>query len=278
MLNQETKDKLQGLGFDVSKLEEAVKADEEKSLEVPTLFKEQGITEDQKITFGNNRFEEGKNAMSEIKAKELKSKFSIEMDGKNLDSVLDEIIKVKVKESSGDPDKRVETLTTEKETLQKTILKLQQDAQAKESEFSSKLFNIGVREQVKALIPSEGMKVGQEDLTTLFLNGHSVAKDETTGRTIVKKGEEVLKDATTLEPLELKQVVPTFLDQGNYKIKNGMGGTDTSGSGGSDIPKFKSTDEFMTWAKGRNLNPMSSEAQKILAENKAEDYQMSSRN
>ncbi len=277
MLNQETKDKLQGLGFDVSKLEEAVKADEEKSLEVPTLFKEQGITEEQKNTFGTNRFEEGKRAMSEIKAKEFKTKFGVDMDGKDLDSVVNEIIKVKVKEQAGDPDKRVETLTQEKETLQGTILKLQEEATKKETEFSSKLFNIGVREQIKGIIPSEGMKVGQDDLTTLFLNGYGVTKDES-GRTIVKKGEEVIKDKTTLEPLELKQVVNTFIDQGNYKIKNGMGGDDSSGSGGSDIPKFKNTNEFMDWAKTNGQNPMSPEAQKVLAENKADDFQLSSRN
>lgn len=277
MLTQDTKDKLQGLGFDVSKLEEAVKAESEMSLDVPTLFKEQGITEDQKVTFGNNRFEEGKRAMSEIKAKEFKSKFGIEMDGKDLDAVVDKVIEIKVKENSGDPDKRVETLTKEKETLQSTIHQMQERAQAQEAEFSSKLFNIGVREQIKAIIPSEGMKIGQDDLTTLFLNGHSVTKDES-GRTIVKKGEEVIKDQTTLEPVELKSVVNTFIDQGQYKIKSGMGGGDLGGSGSSDIPKFKSTEEFMTWAKGQNLNPMSQEAQKVLAENKADDYQMSSRN
>lgn len=277
MLNQETKDKLQGLGFDVSKLEEAIKADDEKSLDVPTLFTEQGITEDQKVTFGNNRFEEGKKAMSEIKAKDMKSRFGIDLDTKDLDTVVDKVIEAKIKENSGDPDKRVETLTQEKETLQGTITRLQKEAQDKEVEFSSKLFNIGIRDEIKRIIPVEGMKVGQEDLTTLFLNGHGVTKDET-GRTIVKKGEEVLKNETTLEPLELKHVVNTFLDQGNYKIKNGMGGDDSSGAGGSDIPKFKNTNEFMTWAKDKGLNPMDPGPQKILAENKADDYQMSSRN
>ena len=270
MLKQETKDALQGLGFDVSKLEEAVKAEDEMSLEVPTLFKEKGITEDEKIIFGNNRFKEGQNAMSEIKAKDIRSKYGIEIDSKDLETVVDAVITAKVKENSGDPDKRVETLTKEKETLQSTILKLQDDAKARESKHSSEMFNFKVREQIKGLVPTEGMKVGQEDLTTLFLSGHGVTKDDS-GRIVVEKGGEVLKNATTLEPLELKTVVNTFIDQGNYKIKNGMGGDDEDG-GGSDIPKFKNADEFMTWAKANGKNPMSPEAQKVLAENKAEDY------
>jgi hypothetical protein len=41
MLNKETENKLKVLGFDVSKLTEAIKADQEVSLDVPTLFTEQ---------------------------------------------------------------------------------------------------------------------------------------------------------------------------------------------------------------------------------------------
>jgi hypothetical protein len=271
MLSQDTKDKFQGLGFDVSKLIEAVKAEEEVSLDVPTLYKNQGITEDQKNLFGQNRFEEGKNAMSEIKAKEFKAKYGIELEGKNLDSVVEKIIETKVQENSGDPDKRVNILTQEKEALQGNIITLQDQLRTKESEFQNKLFNLGVREQIKAIIPSEGMKIGNNDLTTLFLTSHRVTKDES-GRTVIQKGDEVLKDQATLEPLPLKSVVNTFIDQGQYKIKNGMGGDDL-GSGGSNIPKFKNAGEFMTWAKANNMQPMSQEAQKILSENKAEDYQ-----
>ena len=88
MLNQETQEKLESLGFVVSELENAIKSEKEESLEVPTLYKEQGMNEEQKRIFGNNRFDEGKKAMSEIKAKEIKSTYGIEMDGKNIDEVI----------------------------------------------------------------------------------------------------------------------------------------------------------------------------------------------
>ena len=116
MLPKETKDKLVALGFDVSKLEEAVKSEDEQSLDVPTLYSEQQYND-----FGGNRFKEGKNAFSEIKAKEIRDKFKLQTESKDIDEVMNGIIEMKIAEVNKDPDERVKALKSDKESLQSLL-------------------------------------------------------------------------------------------------------------------------------------------------------------
>lgn len=274
MLVKETKEKLEVLGFDVSKLEEAIKSDSEVSLDVPTLYKEKGISAEDQEIFGRNRFESGKSAMSEIKAKELKSNYGIDVEGKDIDKVISAIIDSKVKEVEGSPDERVKALELEKTTLQKRVLTLEGENQTIEKDFNSKLFNITTRDKIKSIIPKDGMKIGQEDLTTLFLNIHSVDKNES-GSTVVKKGDQILKNNLE-DPIKLEDAVNSFIDSGSYRVKNGMGGDDGNG-GSSSTAKFSNTNEFIDYANKNGIDPMSAEGQKILADGKADDFKPSSR-
>ena len=174
MLSKETKETLQGLGFDVSMLEQAIKADEEVSLEVPTLYKDKGITEDEKKIFGNNRFEEGKKAMSEIKAKELKSAYGVEIEGKDLDTVIGKIVDVKVAELDKEPNERIKALQSDNDALKKNLEALTEEKSSLEQNFNNKLFNFEARNTVISSLPKEGLKISQDDLTDLFFNRHRV--------------------------------------------------------------------------------------------------------
>lgn len=268
MLTQETKDTLVAYGFDVSKLEEAIKAESEVSLDVPTLKTEtefnQMISEDDKVTFGNNRFEEGKKAMSEIKAKELKQKHGLDVEGKDLDKVIDAFTQKKLNESGAKPAEWAQ----EKATLQERITTAEQKLSDKEAEFTEKLSNIENRNHVFALIPDNTI-IPKEDLVTLFNTRYRIATED--GRTVIYKGSEKLQD-NRLEPLPLKDVVSTFLDEGKYITANGMGGGDGGSGGGGSSAKFKTLTEFEDWCKAQDppINPMSEEGNKILAERKDE--------
>lgn len=268
MLNTETKERLQGLGFDVSELEKAVKSEEEVSLDVPTLYKDKGMSDEDKTIFGNNRFEEGKRAMSEIKAKELKNTHGIDTEGKDLSVVIDAIIDKKIKETAGTPDERVTALETDKKTLQTKLKELEEEKTSLINKHSTELFTFESRQAVKSSLPDKGLVIPKDDITDLFFNVHRVDKDDQ-GRTIVKKGDEVLKTAT-LEPIPLKEAVSTFVQERKYVSSNGMGGDDGAGSPSSK--KFKDTVEFTEWCTKNNVAPMSPEGQKILLENKADDF------
>ena len=273
MLNTETKTKLEGFGFDVSKLEVAVKSDKEESLDVPNLKTEADfskmITEDQKTQFGSNRFEDGKKAMSEIKAKEFKEKYSLEIDGKDLDTVVEAYGKKTVVDAGIEPDKKVQSLTTQIDTLKTSLATSEGKIKTNESEYSQNLFNLEQRNQVVNFLPKETV-ISHEDIIALFFSGHRVTKDEQ-GRTAVKKGENLLKDQTTGDPLPLKDVVTSFVDERKFAKNGGMGGGDGDGGGGGST-KFKNFTDFEAYCDKNKLNSMSEEAQKILKDNKAEDF------
>lgn len=266
MLNQETKDKFVTLGFDVSKLEDAVKSETDQSLDVPTLKTEDEfsklISEDDKKTFGNNRFNEGKGAFSEIYAKELKKKHNIDIDGKDLDKVIEAIMDNKVKELGGKP----EEWANEKKTLQQKILDADKNLLDKTAEFQLKLSNIDNVNEVSSLIPDKTI-IPKEDLVTLFNNRYRIAKED--GRTIIYKGSEKLQDSR-LEPLALKDVVSSFIDEGKYLTVEGMGGGAGGKGGGS--AKFKTLIEFEDYCEKQEpkINPLSEEGQKLLKEKKDE--------
>jgi len=260
MLNKETEDKLKVLGIDVSKLTEAVKADDEVSLEVPTLY-----TEEQKNSFGSNRFAEGKTAMSEILAKDVKKKLGIEAETKDIFQVIEIFGENKVKEL-GKPNEMLEVLKKEKEALQGKVTELTGLNEKTQKEFNDKLFGVELKAQLSTIIP-ESTKIPKEDITTLFLNTYRVSKDDT-GRTVVFKGNEVLKDSL-LNPLELKTVLNTFIDEKKLIQKSGMGGEDR---GGGSASKFTNMSEFMTYCEKNQIEPMGKEGQAMLSANKAENF------
>lgn len=266
MLNKETKDGLVALGFDVSKLEEAVKSDTDQSLDVPNLKTEDDFSklisvEDQN-TFGNNRFNEGKGAFSEIYAKELKKTHNLDMEGKDLGKVIDAIMANKVKELGGTQ----EEWSNEKKTLQQKIADGEKNLLDKTAEFQLKLSSIDNVNEVKSLIPDKTI-IPRDDLVTLFNTRYRIAKED--GRTIIYKGSEKLQDSR-LEPLALKDVVASFIDEGKYLTVAGMGGG--GGGGGGSSAKFKTLTEFEDYCDKQDpkINPMSEEGQKLLKEKKDE--------
>jgi len=262
MLNKETEDKLKVLGFDVSKLTEAIKAEDEQSLDVPKLF-----TESQNLDFGKNRFDEGKNAMSEILAKEVKKQFNIESDTKDINEVVKLYGDNVLKTANVKPDEKYNTLESNFKKLQSDYQSVVDDKENTEKEYKSKLFNIHTTSKINSLIPAK-TKIPKEDITTLFLNNYSVETDET-GRTVVKKGNEVLKD-NVLNPLPLDAVLNTFLDERKYIEKSGMNGGDREKGGGSS--KFKNMSEFNAYCEANNLEPMGTEAQALLMKNKEANF------
>ncbi len=265
MLPQKEKDELQRLGFDIEKLESAIKDEKEVSLTIPTLKTEDDfsklISPDDKELFGKNRFDEGKKAMSEIKAKEYKEKFKIEIDGKNLD----EVVEAYATKKSTEAGKKPEEWATEKTELQKKIIEAEEKLSSKEVEFKEKVSIIENRNQVRSLITAK-TNIPKQDLVDLFSLRYRVAEED--GRTVVYKGSEKLKDSR-LEPLSLKDVVSSFLEEGKYLKVDGMGGGNGNGGGGGSA-KFKSLIEFEDHCKSQKINPMSEEGQKILKERRDE--------
>ena len=127
MLDENTEKELSSLGIDPVKLAEAIADEKTVSLELSKYY-----TQEEFDTLSRNRFEEGKNALSEIKAKEIKKKFGVELDSKDLDVVVDELIN-KTKASSG-ADTLAEDLRLVREQFESYKLEAEQKLLDKDNE------------------------------------------------------------------------------------------------------------------------------------------------
>jgi ribosomal protein L11 len=257
MISKETISKIAGvLKVDVSDFEAKLKSEKEETLEVPVL-----ITEDEKKIFGDNRFNEGKKAASEILVKDLKVKHGLDFEGKSVDALLDHFAEKKIAEAKVAPDEQVKALKGEKKTLQDQIAALAGEKESIQKTYNDKLFQVEMKSQVLSSIP-ENTIIPREDLVDLFFNRHRVTKENDS--TIIYKGDQKLQD-NVLNPVPLKDAVKQFSE--SYIKKDGMGGGD-GGGGGSAVPKFKTASQAYQYLKSKNIEPMSEEGLKLLNDNK----------
>ena len=260
MLKKETKDALSKLGFDVSKLEEAVKSELEQSLEVPKLFTEsetQGLlNEDDKKTFGNNRFNEGKDAMSEIMAKQFKETYSLDIEGKDLTKVV-QAIHDKGLDSGNDKE-----LSGRFKNLQEKYTALYNNYEASKVDHAKSLMQQNQKfNLITAIAPKQKTKIAVPDLVDLYMLRHKI--DSENGSPVIIVDGKVVKN--NLEsPVEPKTHFLTWLDKNEHFVKDGMGQGDQRGSG--DVPdKFLSESEAYQYMKENDIEPMSSKGLEIIS-------------
>lgn len=259
MFSAETIKKL-GEVLHISDFDAKLKSDKEETLEVPVL-----ITEDEKNTFGTNRFNEGKKAASEILVKDLKTKHGIESDSKSIDTFLEKYSEKVIADAKIKPDEQIEKYKKEADELRTKL----QSAQSDLADYESKLFDVQTTSEIRSFFPdktADGKPIAYSlpvnDLVDLFKLRHRVANED--GSTVVYKGTTRLNDKV-LSPIPLKDVVASFAE--GYILKGGMGGGDNGGGGGA-APKFKTASEAYKYLKDHSIEPLSNEGLKLLNENK----------
>ena len=248
----------------ISDFDAKLKSDKEETLEVPVL-----ITEDEKNTFGTNRFNEGKKAASEILVKDLKTKHGIESDSKSIDTFLEKYSEKVIADAKIKPDEQVEKYKKEAGELRTKLQAAEQEHTKTKSDYESKLFDVQTTSEIRSHFPdktADGKPIAYSlpvnDLVDLFKLRHRVANED--GSTVVYKGTTRLNDKV-LSPIPLKDVVAQFAE--GYVAKGGMGGGDNGGGGGA-VPKFKTASEAYKYLKDHNIEPMGQEGLKMLNDNK----------
>jgi hypothetical protein len=260
MLNKTELTKLKALfGKDTDKIIEAIKADEEVDITLPTinnLSEEDLATRDENTTKEAKKagFTEGKNAGIEIANKAISKKYGLtDVDTKDPDKV---IAALDAKVATGDNglkeqitllQKDVTRLEGEKESIagQTKQMKFETDLLTK---FPKNRSNILTDEQYLSLIKNE---LGIEELD---------------GKQVVKRKGEIMRDPVTKDPLPLDKVVESVFTESKWLGKvdkdGGRGGDDNPGSGGTTKTLSKTIEAWEAQGK----NPMSQEFQAHVAQ------------
>lgn len=257
MLKKEAIGKLSKL-LGIDDLETIITSDEEKDIEIPTLY-----TEDEKEQFGKNKFDEAKKVYREIFVKDLKKKFGVDTDTVDVTKVVREITEKAIQDAKIPADKKVEALLAEKEALQNNYQELERKLNETEQEYKQRMFKFEVRQKVLSNLPDNTL-IPKEDLTELFLMKYNIKNED--DKLLIEKDGQILKDHIE-NPLPIDNVVKSFAE--SYIKKDGAGG----GAGGQEpTDKFKSTSQWAKWANAKGLDLMSDEAQAELVNRKADDF------
>jgi hypothetical protein len=257
MFNTETIKKLaEVLKLDVSDFTTKLKSDKEETLEVPTLF-----TEDDKNVFGTNRFNEGKRAMSEITAKDLKTKHNIDIASKNLDDVIEAIAEKKLADAKIAPDEQVKKHKKDADELRTKLQQAENEKQELINNHENKLFTMNIDNEIITSIPDLSYTIPKKAISVLYKAEREFKKED--NRIVTYKEGRPLVDKV-LNPISLKDDLAQFCE--TYVNKNGMGGGDNSGGGTAG--KFNTMSSFMDHLKKINVDPLSEQGLKLLSENK----------
>jgi hypothetical protein len=257
MLSKETESKLLALGLDVAKFIEAIKSEEEVSITIPEL-----VTKSKFDEYGKNRYEEGKKVFSEIKAKELKEKFALEVEGKDIETVIEAAISNKVNEATKGSAEWME----EKKALQKLLKDREKELKEKDSLFENKLFIFEQENKLKSLLPDD-VPLGKDLIVKSFMLENEIKRED--GRAVILKSGQVIKD-DVLNPVDPDSYFKTWLDEKKIIKHQGSEGGDSGGGGSSK--KFSKLSDFMDYCAKQGISPMGEQGQTILKEGKAENF------
>lgn len=203
------------------------------------------FNESQLQTRDSQKYKEGKDAGQEMLIKDFKNQYGYDIEGKDAKAFMEHHEqKLKEKYSQG-ADERVSSLEADlqkqRETYESEITGLKTNLET----LSSRYRQENVRNLLLSSMPKE-TKIKPDAIVTLFNASYEV--DEVDGKTVVKKGGEILKDEKTAMPLEVKEIFSRFVAEEGYATPtNGRGGGNEPG-GSTTKYSADSPEEFQrTW-------------------------------
>jgi hypothetical protein len=242
MLKKETKDSLVALGFDVDKLVEAAIHAVEQDFTMPEIKNYSDA--DLAVRDENSKKEgkkEGKKDGIAIATKVIADKFGItDADLSKPDSIVEKLM----------------DLTKGESTLKDQIKKLQDD---KVTLLAEKETAVGAVKSamfdrdIITKFPANRTKL-MNDAELLSLVKGNLAFEEVEGITLVKKNGEILRDATTKNPLPLEAAINSLFTERNWveaSANGGRGGGDRLNNGGG-MKKYSQVEDAWV-AEGKNV-------------------------
>jgi len=253
MLKKEALEKLAKLSkIEVSVLEAAIKATEEQDIAIPEL---NVFTADELATRDSNAkktgYNEGKVAGLEIAVKEQKEKLGIDVEGKTLDVLIDAYGKKILADAKIEPNAKVAELTT---SLKKVQDNLAAEIEAKK-QLEGTITSIKTENTLISMFPDNVSDIlsKNEILGIVKAKYEFVTED---GKLVVKENGQIVKDTTTQNALDPKDVIKNYLTERKLVVegdpkRQGRGGEGDSGKGGA-ILKLSELEKSFTDA-GKSL-------------------------
>ncbi len=188
-----------------------------------------------KTNLANDEYKKGRTAGEEMTVKALKQKAGIEIEGKDPDKFLETFKSNVLEQAKIEPSKKIEDLTQDNEKLRKSYGELETTFNTFKTEITKKETRAKRDSELLKVLPLEGLKVKQADALDLMkLRGFDVDYDES-GKLILIKNGEVVKDEKLSQPIDIKTFAENALKSLDLFDKP-QGGRGEGDSDGKDKP------------------------------------------
>ena len=212
------------LSLPTGALDEAIKSTEEKVIDISNL--EILKREDYESRIKNIK-EETSIAAVEIAVKKARAEKGLAFEGKTIENLLEAQKSKVIAEANLNPDKKVSELEKDLSTMRMNFENANKKLIEVENEFKQKENFRTIKDTIISEIPANTI-IPKEDVINIFFSKNKAELSEN-GSVIFKRGEDVLKNQITLNPLTVKEVMKEFITPYIAPPTGGGGGTDNPG-------------------------------------------------
>lgn len=261
MLKQEQAKHLEeNLGMNIEQLKAALTSDEEVEITLKSgILLDDEQLEGIKNSKKSEGYNEGKIAGVEIKAKEVKEKFGIEVEGKDFDKIF-ETYGAKVLETAKiEPTKKVQELTTSISNLQKQYETDIADREKRIASLEGEKNEIKSINELATKVPNGLKGIKNDQFITLVRTEYDFKFDDNGNQVVLDKQGNVLKDKLE-KPIPVSDVLTEYATKNQWYGADGRGGQSDSGSTGT----FETMNDVYKHMETNKIDPMSAEGKKLI--------------
>ena len=243
-------------------LESAIKADEEQAitLEGLNVYNADELNA-LKENIKKEEYLNGKIAGEEMAVKSVRDEYGLDFEGKKIKNFA-EAFKAKIEsESKKAPSQKIQELETDIEKLRGNATEWETKYNELQTSYSNEKKQYKINDLIQSNLP-EGVILPKDKIITLFKMDYDIDFDE--GTPIIKKGDNILKDEKTRNPLPLNDVLSGWLNDNKFvqEVAQGRGG----GNSRATNTKGGTLEAFIEEMGEAGINSASLEFQKEMQE------------
>lgn len=268
MLTQESINKIAEITkIEPSLLSEAITSNDESNIEIPPVI---SFMSDELSRRDSNlqkqKYDEGKTAGAEILIKDLKERYSVDIDGKDPDRFI-EAFKTKTLEGANiEPDKKVKELQDIVDNLKATNTELEKEKISLESSIRLR----SLKSKAFSGLESEFLLSNDKVFKLMENDGYTLEEDD--GDVVFRLNGNIVRDTKTQDALSANKVIEEYAQKENIlkkeeSTRSGRGDKSTRGSRSSVTSFSQLQKEWEESGKSINSSEFSAKAMELAKDN-----------
>ena len=220
-------------------------------------------SKDEEESYVTNLKNEARTAGVEIAVKEARNTLGLDFTGKTVDNLIEAVKTKTLADAKIEPEAKVAELMKDVDTLKTTISTITAEKEQVQSQFHSFKSESVINNTLSSVIP-DNAALPKDDMIILLKSKMKFQVDESNKIVVLGQDGNIMKNPTTLDPLDAKSVVTSFFNDNPTYIKGaggGAGGDDSGGKGGA-----MTVEEFIAKKEKEGVSHTSQEFQKELME------------